>query len=297
VGTSEYSFWFQRLSGERISPAKRQAKIAAAGDAYEPAFPGSGRTDRPLHPRISEPASGPLRDRHRFAHRGARGVPPRDLILATACGGLGRKVAPASARGRLLRDRAKRRVLRPQSDGPQIRTNGEAPASCGETIAQPDAQGLKAVAWTARRPCGCRRALITSRAARVARTARRPLMARRKITRLPLAGKALSYRAIADDVSVCGRLKRPGFGSGGLAVLDTILGTSDGGDHPRKGVRWRSIFKRCWTLSRGRPGWTGLGCNDSHSDEGQCRGDRPSAGEISMLHKGPFLRPTGAQRG
>jgi magnesium chelatase family protein len=77
-----------------------------------------------------------------------------------------------------------------------IRTNAEAPASILETIAQPDAQGLKLLRDASETMRLSARGY--HRVLRVARTLA-DLDGADKIGRLHLA-EALSYRALADDV-------------------------------------------------------------------------------------------------
>jgi magnesium chelatase family protein len=79
---------------------------------------------------------------------------------------------------------------------PHIRTNAEAPASVLETIAQPDAQGLKLLRDASETMRLSARGY--HRVLRVARTLA-DLDATDKISRVHLA-EALSYRALADDV-------------------------------------------------------------------------------------------------
>ena len=79
---------------------------------------------------------------------------------------------------------------------PHIRTNAEAPASVLETIAQPDAQGLKLLRDAAETMRLSARGY--HRVLRVARTLA-DLDGADKISRLHLA-EALSYRALADDL-------------------------------------------------------------------------------------------------
>jgi len=79
---------------------------------------------------------------------------------------------------------------------PRVRTNAEAPASVLETIAQPDAQGLKLLRDAAETMRLSARGY--HRVLRVARTLA-DLDGADKISRLHLA-EALSYRALADDL-------------------------------------------------------------------------------------------------
>src|SRR6266478_5784599 len=79
---------------------------------------------------------------------------------------------------------------------PHIRTNAEAPASVLETVAQPDAQGLKLLRDAAETMRLSARGY--HRVLRVARTLA-DLDGADKISRLHLA-EALSYRALADDL-------------------------------------------------------------------------------------------------
>jgi magnesium chelatase family protein len=79
---------------------------------------------------------------------------------------------------------------------PNIRTNAEAPASVLETIAQPDAQGLKLLRDASETMRLSARGY--HRVLRVARTLA-DLDGADKISRVHLA-EALSYRALADDV-------------------------------------------------------------------------------------------------
>jgi magnesium chelatase family protein len=79
---------------------------------------------------------------------------------------------------------------------PHVRTNAEAPASVLETIAQPDAQGLKLLRDASENMRLSARGY--HRVLRVARTLA-DLDGTDKIGRLHLA-EALSYRALAEDV-------------------------------------------------------------------------------------------------
>jgi magnesium chelatase family protein len=79
---------------------------------------------------------------------------------------------------------------------PHVRTNAEAPASVLETIAQPDAQGLKLLRDAAETMRLSARGY--HRVLRVARTLA-DLDGAEKIGRLHLA-EALSYRALAEDL-------------------------------------------------------------------------------------------------
>ena len=79
---------------------------------------------------------------------------------------------------------------------PHVRTNAEAPASLLETVAQPDAQGLKLLRDAAETMRLSARGY--HRVLRVARTLA-DLDGADKIGRLHLA-EALSYRALAEDM-------------------------------------------------------------------------------------------------
>ena len=117
-------------------------------------------------------------------------VTAADLILPPAAEGS----AEVAARVAAARDIQLKRYL--SAGLPHIRTNAEAPASLLETIAQPDAQGLKLLRDASETMRLSARGY--HRVLRVARTLA-DLDGADKIGRLHLA-EALSYRALAEDV-------------------------------------------------------------------------------------------------
>jgi magnesium chelatase family protein len=159
------------------------------GHAYEPGFSCKRWPVERCTADYQMRISGPLMDRIDLRIE-VPAVTAADLILPPPAEG-SREVAARVA--------AARDVQRARYAGaglPHIRTNAEAPASLLETVAQPDAQGLKllhdaanAMRLSAR---GYHRVL------RVARTLA-DLDGAEKIGRLHLA-EALSYRALADDL-------------------------------------------------------------------------------------------------
>jgi magnesium chelatase family protein len=117
-------------------------------------------------------------------------VTAADLILPPPAEGS----AEVAARVAAARDIQIKRYA--QAGLPNIRTNAEAPASVLETIAQPDAQGLKLLREASETMRLSARGY--HRVLRVARTLA-DLDGADKVGRLHLA-EALSYRALADDV-------------------------------------------------------------------------------------------------
>jgi magnesium chelatase family protein len=159
------------------------------GHAYEPGYACKrGRIDRctaDYQGRIS----GPMMDRIDLRIE-VPAVTAADLILPPPSEGSAEVAARvAAARGLQL--------ARYTAAGlPGIRTNAEAPASVLETIAQPDANGLKLLRDAAETMRLTARGY--HRVLRVARTLA-DLDGADKIGRLHLA-EALSYRALAEDV-------------------------------------------------------------------------------------------------
>jgi magnesium chelatase family protein len=134
--------------------------------------------------------SGPLMDRIDLRIE-VQAVTASDLILPPQSEGS----AEVAARVAAARDI---QVARYAAAGlPNFRTNAEAPASVLEDIAQPDAQGLKLLRDAAERMRLSARGY--HRVLRVARTLA-DLDGADTIGRLHLA-EALSYRALADDIS------------------------------------------------------------------------------------------------
>jgi magnesium chelatase family protein len=117
-------------------------------------------------------------------------VTATDLILPPPAEGS----AEVAARVAAARDVQLRRYA--AAGLPHIRTNAEAPASILETIAQPDAQGLKLLRDASETMRLSARGY--HRVLRVARTLA-DLDGADKIGRLHLA-EALSYRALAEDL-------------------------------------------------------------------------------------------------
>jgi len=181
-------------ANHRVTYPARFMLVAAmnpcrCGHAYEPGFSCKrGRIDRctsDYQARIS----GPLMDRIDLRIE-VPAVSAADLILPPAAEGS----AEVAARVAAARDV---QAARYATIGlPNIRTNAEAPASVLETIAQPDAQGLKLLRDASETMRLSARGY--HRVLRVARTLA-DLDGAEKITRLHLA-EALSYRALADDV-------------------------------------------------------------------------------------------------
>jgi magnesium chelatase family protein len=159
------------------------------GHAYEPGFSCKrGRTDRctsDYQTRIS----GPLMDRIDLRIE-VPAVTAADLILPPPAEGS----VEVAARVAAARDVQTARYAK--IGLPHIRTNAEAPASVLETIAQPDAQGLKLLRDASETMRLSARGY--HRVLRVARTLA-DLDGAEKISRLHLA-EALSYRALADDL-------------------------------------------------------------------------------------------------
>jgi magnesium chelatase family protein len=181
-------------ANHRVTYPARFMLVAAmnpcrCGHAYEPGFSCKrGRIDRctsDYQARIS----GPLMDRIDLRIE-VPAVTAADLILPPAAEGS----VEVAARVAAARDI---QLARYAALGlPNIRTNAEAPASVLETIAQPDAQGLKLLRDASETMRLSARGY--HRVLRVARTLA-DLDGAEKISRLHLA-EALSYRALADDV-------------------------------------------------------------------------------------------------
>jgi glyoxylase-like metal-dependent hydrolase (beta-lactamase superfamily II) len=181
-------------ANHRVTYPARFMLVAAmnpcrCGHAYEPGYSCKrGRVDRctgDYQARIS----GPLMDRIDLRIE-VPAVTATDLILPPTAEGS----AEVAARVAAARDI---QLARYAAAGlPHIRTNAEAPASILETIAQPDAQGLKLL-----RDASETMRLSARGYHRVLRVA--PTLAdldgAEKIGRLHLA-EALSYRALADDL-------------------------------------------------------------------------------------------------
>ena len=181
-------------ANHRVTYPARFMLIAAmnpcrCGHAYEPGYSCKrGRIDRcagDYQARIS----GPLMDRIDLRIE-VPAVTAADLILPPPTEGS----AEVAARVAAARDA---QLARYASVGlPHIRTNAEAPASVLETIAQPDAHGLKLLRDAAETMRLSARGY--HRVLRVARTLA-DLDGADKISRLHLA-EALSYRALAEDL-------------------------------------------------------------------------------------------------
>jgi magnesium chelatase family protein len=181
-------------ANHRVTYPARVMLVAAmnpcrCGHAYEPGFSCKrGRIDRCTSDYQSR-ISGPLMDRIDLRIE-VPAVTAADLILPPAAEGS----AEVAARVAAARDvQAARYAAIGLSN---IRTNAEAPASVLETIAQPDAQGLKLLRDASETMRLSARGY--HRVLRVARTLA-DLDGAEKLTRLHLA-EALSYRALADDV-------------------------------------------------------------------------------------------------
>ncbi len=181
-------------ANHRVTYPARFMLVAAmnpcrCGHAYEPGYSCKrGRIDRctsDYQTRIS----GPLMDRIDLRIE-VPAVTAADLILPPPAEGS----AEVAARVAAARDI---QLARYAAAGlPHIRTNAEAPASVLETIAQPDAQGLKLLRDAAETMRLSARGY--HRVLRVARTLA-DLDGADKIGRLHLA-EALSYRALAEDL-------------------------------------------------------------------------------------------------
>ena len=181
-------------ANHRVTYPARFMLVAAmnpcrCGHAYEPGFSCKrGRVDRctsDYQTRIS----GPLMDRIDLRIE-VPAVSAADLILPPPAEG-SKEVA---ARVAAARDIQTARYI--AAGLPHIRTNAEAPASILETVAQPDAQGLKLLRDASETMRLSARGY--HRVLRVARTLA-DLDGAEKIGRLHLA-EALSYRALADDL-------------------------------------------------------------------------------------------------
>jgi magnesium chelatase family protein len=181
-------------ANHRVTYPARFMLVAAmnpcrCGHAYEPGYSCKrGRSDRctgDYQARIS----GPLMDRIDLRIE-VPAVTAADLILPPPTEGS----AEVAARVAAARDV---QLARYAAAGlPHVRTNAEAPASVLETIAQPDAQGLKLLRDAAETMRLSARGY--HRVLRVARTLA-DLDGADKIGRLHLA-EALSYRALAEDL-------------------------------------------------------------------------------------------------
>ena len=181
-------------ANHRVTYPARFMLVAAmnpcrCGHAYEPGFACKrGRTERctsDYQARIS----GPLMDRIDLRIE-VPAVTAADLILPPAAEGS----AEVAARVAAARDIQLKRYA--SAGLPHIRTNAEAPAALLETIAQPDAQGLKLLRDASETMRLSARGY--HRVLRVARTLA-DLDGAHDIGRLHLA-EALSYRALAEDV-------------------------------------------------------------------------------------------------
>ena len=181
-------------ANHRVTYPARFMLIAAmnpcrCGHAYEPGFSCKrGPVDRctsDYQTRIS----GPLMDRIDLRIE-VPAVTAADLILPPPAEG------SAEVAARVAAARALQNARYAAVGLPHIRTNAEAPASVLETIAQPDAQGLKLLRDASETMRLSARGY--HRVLRVARTLA-DLDATDKISRVHLA-EALSYRALADDV-------------------------------------------------------------------------------------------------
>jgi magnesium chelatase family protein len=181
-------------ANHRVTYPARFMLIAAmnpcrCGHAYEPGFSCKrGRIERctsDYQARIS----GPLMDRIDLRIE-VPAVTAADLILPPPAEGS----AEVAARVAAARDVQTARYAAIGLSN--IRTNAEAPASVLETIAQPDAQGLKLLREASETMRLSARGY--HRVLRVARTLA-DLDGAEKISRLHLA-EALSYRALADDL-------------------------------------------------------------------------------------------------
>ena len=159
------------------------------GNAFEPGFACKrGRIDRCTSDYQSR-ISGPLMDRIDLRIEVPQ-VTAADLILPPPAEGSAEVAARVAAARALQTARYAALGL------PNIRTNSEAPASVLETVAQPDAQGLKLLRDASESMKLSARGY--HRVLRVARTLA-DLDGADKISRLHLA-EALSYRALADEV-------------------------------------------------------------------------------------------------
>jgi len=181
-------------ANHRVTYPARFMLVAAmnpcrCGHAYEPGYSCKrGRIDRctaDYQARIS----GPLMDRIDLRIE-VPAVTATDLILPPPAEGS----AEVAARVAAARDVQMARYA--AAGLPHIRTNAEAPASVLETIAQPDAQGLKLLRDAAETMRLSARGY--HRVLRVARTLA-DLDGAEKIGRLHLA-EALSYRVLAEDL-------------------------------------------------------------------------------------------------
>jgi magnesium chelatase family protein len=181
-------------ANHRVTYPARFMLVAAmnpcrCGHAYEPGFSCKrGRIDRctsDYQTRIS----GPLMDRIDLRIE-VPAVSAADLILPPPAEGSAEVAARVAAARDIQRARYAKAGL------PHIRTNAEAPASVLETIAQPDAQGLKLLRDASETMRLSARGY--HRVLRVARTLAY-LDGADNIGRLHLA-EALSYRALAEDL-------------------------------------------------------------------------------------------------
>ena len=181
-------------ANHRVTYPARFMLVAAmnpcrCGHAYEPGYSCKrGRIDRCTSDYQSR-ISGPLMDRIDLRIE-VPAVTAADLILPPPAEGS----VEVAARVAAARDIQTARYA--AAGLPHIRTNAEAPASVLETVAQPDAQGLKLLRDASETMRLSARGY--HRVLRVARTLA-DLEGAEKITRLHLA-EALSYRALADDL-------------------------------------------------------------------------------------------------
>jgi magnesium chelatase family protein len=181
-------------ANHRVTYPARFMLVAAmnpcrCGHAYEPGFSCKrGAVDR-CTSAYQTRISGPLMDRIDLRIE-VPAVTAADLILPPPAEGS----VEVAARVAAARDVQNARYA--AIGLPNIRTNAEAPASVLETIAQPDAQGLKLLRDASETMRLSARGY--HRVLRVARTLA-DLDGADKISRVHLA-EALSYRALADDV-------------------------------------------------------------------------------------------------
>src|SRR3981189_3300183 len=180
-------------ANHRVTYPARFMLVAAmnpcrCGHAYEPGYSCKrGRIDASSD--YQARISGPLMDRIDLRIE-VPAVTAADLILPPPAEGSAEVAARVAAARNVQMARYSAAGL------PHIPTNGDAPASVLETIAQPDAQGLKLLRDAAETMRLSARGY--HRVLRVARTLA-DLDGAEKIGRLHLA-EALSYRALAEDL-------------------------------------------------------------------------------------------------
>ncbi|RJF75849.1 YifB family Mg chelatase-like AAA ATPase [Rhodopseudomonas palustris] len=178
----------------RVTYPARVMLVAAmnpcrCGRAYEPGYACKrGRVER-CSADYQSRISGPLMDRIDLRIE-VPAVTAADLILPPAAEGSAEVAARVAAAREVQRRRYAALGL------PQIRTNAEAPAAALETVAQPDAAGLKLLREAAETMRLTARGY--HRVLRVARTLA-DLDGSEQVGRLHLA-EALSYRALGEDV-------------------------------------------------------------------------------------------------